>query len=192
VPQGEGLTRAGAAPGDAVFVTGTLGDCAAALNIILGKNSILEMSDRLLQRFYCPQPQIQAGLTLRPVASACIDISDGLVADLGHLCKASGVTAAIQAQLLPIAEDVRNFANFSDNFSALDWALTGGDDYQLCFTVAPESLSIVDDWIEQGQLQATRIGVLSAGDKSIDPVTVVDKNNKILIIEKAGYNHFGH
>jgi len=192
VPQGEGLTRAGAAPGDAVFVTGTLGDCAAALNLILRKNSILEMSDRLLQRFYCPQPQIQAGLTLRPVASACIDISDGLVADLGHLCKASGVTAAIQAQLLPIAEDVRNFANFSDNFSALDWALTGGDDYQLCFTVAPESLSIVDDWIEQGQLQATRIGVLSADDKSIDPVTVVDKNNKILIIEKAGYNHFGH
>ena len=191
-PPGLCLTRAGAKPGEAVFVTGTLGDGAAALNLLSSKNNTCIDSDRLLQRFYCPQPQVEAGLILRSLASACIDISDGLIADLGHICKASGVRATIQAELMPIADDVRQLSAES----AIDWALYGGDDYQLCFTVAADKLAGIEELIEQGQLDATRIGVINAslesnGD-SIETVTVIDKNNNALTIEQSGYNHFGH
>ena len=186
-PVGEAMTRAGAMPGDRVFVTGSLGDGAAALNLISNKIEINGDSDRLLQQFYCPQPQIQVGLKIRSVASACIDVSDGLVADLGHICKASGVAAVIQAEQLPIAADVQQLS--ADN--ALNWALGGGDDYQLCFTVSPGQLPTLERWIEQGDLDACRIGTIEKHKESIDLVTVIDKDNSLLTIEKPGYNHFG-
>jgi thiamine-monophosphate kinase len=189
-PAGKALTRSGASPGDSIFVTGNLGDGAAALEIV---SSILENaersdSDRLLQRFYCPQPQIQAGLKLRSVASACIDVSDGLLADLGHICKASAVTAVVQAEQVPIAADVRQVSPLD----ALDWALCGGDDYQLCFTVAPTQLATVERWVQSGELDASKIGIIEVSKESINLVSVVDKNNNSLTIEKPGYNHFGH
>ena len=187
VPAGEALTRAGAGPGDSVFVTGTMGDGAAGLNIATSKNRYSIDSDRLLQRFYRPQPQIQAGIKLRSIASACIDISDGLLSDLGHICGASDVTAVIQAELLPIAEDVQQLSPLD----ALEWALCGGDDYQLCFTVTEEQLPIVESWIEGGELDARKIGVIEAPEDSINRVSVIDKNNNLLTIEKSGYNHFG-
>jgi thiamine-monophosphate kinase len=189
-PAGKALTRSGASPGDSIFVTGNLGDGAAALEIV---SSILENaersdSDRLLQRFYCPQPQIQAGLKLRSVASACIDVSDGLLADLGHICKASAVTAVVQAEQIPIAADVRQVSPLD----ALEWALCGGDDYQLCFTVAPTQLATVERWVQSGELDASKIGIIEVSKESINLVSVVDKNNNSLTIEKPGYNHFGH
>jgi thiamine-monophosphate kinase len=189
-PAGKALTRSGASPGDSIFVTGNLGDGAAALEVV---SSILENtersdSDRLLQRFYCPQPQIQAGLKLRSVASACIDVSDGLLADLGHICKASAVTAVVQAEQVPIAADVRQVSPLD----ALEWALCGGDDYQLCFTVAPTQLATVERWVQSGELDASKIGIIEVSKESINLVSVVDKNNNSLTIEKPGYNHFGH
>ena len=187
-PVGAALTRAGAVPGDTVFVTGSLGDGAAALSLISSKKAFNDDSDRLLQRFYCPQPQIQTGLKLRSVASACIDVSDGLMADLGHICKASGVTAVIRAEQLPIAADVRQLS--ADH--ALSWALSGGDDYQLCFTISPGQLPMLERWIEQGDLDACRIGTIEKNIESIDFVSVIDKDNNLLAIEKPGYNHFGH
>lgn len=188
VPAGNALTRAGASPGDSVFVTGTLGDGAAALEILSNINNTTIDSDRLLQRFYSPQPQIQAGLKLRSIASACIDISDGLLADLGHICKASGVAAVVQAEQLPIAADVQQ----QSPLDALEWALCGGDDYQLCFTVAADQLAIVEGLIEQGELDASRIGRIEAATESIHVVSVTDKNNNLLTIENPGYNHFGY
>lgn len=187
VPVGKALTRAGASPGDSVFVTGYLGDGAAGLEVVVNENGDLINSDRLLQRFYSPQPQIQVGIKLRSVASACIDISDGLLADLGHICSASGVTAVVQAEQLPIAADVQKLSPLV----ALEWALCGGDDYQLCFTVTTEQLPIIEEWIERGELDASRIGTIGISDKSINMVSVIDKNNKLLTIENPGYNHFG-
>jgi thiamine-monophosphate kinase len=187
VPVGKALTRAGASPGDSVFVTGYLGDGAAGLEVVVNENGDLINSDRLLQRFYSPQPQIQVGIKLRSVASACIDISDGLLADLGHICSASGVTAVVQAEQLPIAADVQKLSPLD----ALEWALCGGDDYQLCFTVTAEQLPIIEGWIERGELDASRIGTIGISDKSINMVSVIDKNNKFLTIENPGYNHFG-
>lgn len=188
VAVGEALTRGGAGPGDAVFVTGSLGDGAAALELITNNRRLQRNSDRLLQRFYCPEPQIQAGLKLRSVASACIDISDGLMADLGHICKASGVSAVIQTEQLPIATEILELSPLD----ALEWALCGGDDYQLCFTVAADKLAKVKALIEFGELDACRIGTINPSDKSINAVSVIDKNNRLLTVEKLGYNHFGH
>ena len=188
VPAGEALTRGGAGPGDSVFVTGYLGDGAASLEAITNNKSLHIDSDRLLQRFYSPQPQIQAGLKLRAIASACIDISDGLMADLGHICKASGVTAVIQTEQLPIAAEILELSPLD----ALEWALCGGDDYQLCFTVAADHLAKVDALIELGELDARRIGTINPSDQSISPVSVIDKNKTLLTVVKPGYNHFGN
>ena len=188
VPAGEALTRGGASPGDSVFVTGYLGDGAASLEAITNNKSLHIDSDRLLQRFYSPQPQIQAGLKLRAIASACIDISDGLMADLGHICKASGVTAVIQTEQLPIAAEILELSPLD----ALEWALCGGDDYQLCFTVAADHLAKVDALIELGELDARRIGTINSSNQSISPVSVIDKNKTLLTVVKPGYNHFGN
>ena len=188
VPVGEALTRSGAGSGDSVFVTGYLGDGAAALELIINDYDDHTDSDRLLRRFYCPEPQIQAGLKLRSIASACIDISDGLMADLGHICKASGVTAVIQTEQLPIAAEILE----RSPLDALEWALCGGDDYQLCFTVAADQLAKVEALIDLGELDARRIGTIKPGDQSIITVSVIDKNNTLLTVVKPGYNHFGH
>ena len=188
VPVGEALTRSGAGSGDSVFVTGYLGDGAAALELIINDYVDHTDSDRLLRRFYCPEPQIQAGLKLRSIASACIDISDGLMADLGHICKASGVTAVIQTEQLPIAAEILE----RSPLDALEWALCGGDDYQLCFTVAADQLAKVEALIDLGELDARRIGTIKPGDQSIITVSVIDKNNTLLTVVKPGYNHFGH
>ncbi|ETN93262.1 Thiamine-monophosphate kinase [Gammaproteobacteria bacterium MOLA455] len=188
VPVGEALTRGGAGSGDSVFVTGNLGDGAAALEIIVNDHVLHDDSDRLLRRFYCPEPQIQAGLKLRSIASACIDISDGLMADLGHICKASGVTAVIQTERLPIAAEILE----RSPLDALEWALCGGDDYQLCFTVAADQLASVEALIDLGELDARRIGTINPGDQSSVMVSVIDKNDTLLTVVKPGYNHFGH
>jgi thiamine-monophosphate kinase len=186
-PAWKSLQRAGAGVGDTVFVTGTLGDGAAGLKSISSINSINSDSDRLLQRFYAPQPQVEIGLRLRGVASACIDISDGLIADLSHICQSSNVTAAINTEQLPIAPDVRDLA--SDN--GLNWALFGGDDYQLCFTVSAEKLSVVEQWIDRGELTASKIGTINGADDSNSLVTVLDRDNNTVTVNKQGYDHFG-
>jgi thiamine-monophosphate kinase len=93
----------------------------------------------------------------------------------------------IQAEQLPIATDVQQLSPLD----ALEWALCGGDDYQLCFTVAGDQLPIIDGLIQRGELDARKIGRIEAPTESLNAVAVVDKNNNVLTIEKPGYNHFG-
>ncbi len=186
-PSGESLQRAGAAVGDTVFITGTLGDGAAGLKLVSTINGKNSDSDRLLQRFYAPHPQVEIGLQLRAIASACIDISDGLIADLGHICQSSNVAATIYTEQLPIAADVRDIA--SDN--GLNWALFGGDDYQLCFTVSADKLDKVEQLIDCGELTASKIGTINTADDSDNLVTVLDRDNNPVAVNKQGYDHFG-
>ena len=186
-PSGESLQRAGAAVGDTVFITGTLGDGAAGLKLVSTINGKNSDSDRLLQRFYAPHPQVEIGLQLRFFASACIDISDGLIADLGHICQSSNVAATIYTEQLPIAADVRDIA--SDN--GLNWALFGGDDYQLCFTVSADKLDKVEQLIDCGELTASKIGTINTADDSFNLVTVLDRDNNPVAVNKQGYDHFG-
>lgn len=137
VAAGSALRRAGARAGDRIYVTGTLGDAACALAIWRGGQSANEPEHArvLRQRLDRPSPRLQAGATLRGIASACIDVSDGLAADLGHVLEASGVGATVQLEQLPLS---RALLASVPREQALALALTGGDDYELCFTVAPE------------------------------------------------------
>jgi thiamine-monophosphate kinase len=136
VPTGRALTRAGARPGDLVYVTGWPGDAAAGL-ALLGGRLAGHGADRswLVRRFLRPEPRVDWGMRLRGVASACIDVSDGLAADLGQLAAASGVGALLRADALPLSRALYALAGEQ---RAREYALAGGDDYELLFTV-PEA-----------------------------------------------------
>lgn len=129
------LRRSGARVGDCIYVTGYLGDGAAGLALIQGQlNLPAEAAAYLTERFYAPQPQIETGLALAGVASSAIDLSDGLLADLNHVLSASQVGARINLDSLPINPI---WGDHAGQDRARRWALSGGDDYQLCFTLAP-------------------------------------------------------
>jgi len=181
LPAGEALCRGGAQVDDSIYVSGTLGDGAASL-LALTQNSET-ISERLLQRFYFPQPQIALGVGLKDFATACIDISDGLVADLGHICKASGLGAAIKSDLLPIHSELKD--NHSNQ--VLEWALTGGDDYQLCFTVPESKQAAFDAWVQQANIPVTKIGNMTQLQHNQDAVLLDDQ---ALSANFGGYTHF--
>ncbi len=133
VPEGDALSRGGAQPGDRLCVSGTLGDAAAALAHINGEWRAPESYVELLHRqFYRPQPRFDLVEVLRGAASAAIDVSDGLLADAGHLARASDVRVDIDPERLPISDALRAHP---DAAVRKRWALAGGDDYELCFTL---------------------------------------------------------
>ncbi len=212
VDKGSALRRDAALIGDAVFVTGTLGDGAAALALLQGKReeqgpgSELKKKESLdsggeqylLQRFYAPLPQILAGQKLLSYANAAIDISDGLLADAQHIADNSQVGINIDVERLPISVAAKHFG-VKDCYS---WALTGGDDYQLLFTVSQEHLNAIQKLIEAGDLDATHIGEvvklnakLDARDQSsvncfLNGEPYQKNNNNIDNDSYAGYQHF--
>jgi thiamine-monophosphate kinase len=180
VPQGAALTRAGAHAGEGVYVTGTLGDAAAGLRQMLSKT----VGDpHLLERLHRPTPRVAQGLILRERASACIDVSDGLVADLGHICAASGVGAEIDADSLPASPGL---AAVFDAAARRQFQLAGGDDYELCFT-APDAVAsgLLRDLADSG-CAATRIGRIVAGSG----VRVHDAHGRPVTLPRAGWEHF--
>ncbi len=190
VPPGRALTRAGARVGDAVLVTGTLGDAAAGLALVLAQGQTAGAADELrpardylIARLNRPTPRLAAGLVLRERASACIDISDGLLADLGHLCTASGVGAEIDAAALPRSRALRAL---HDDASALQLALGGGDDYELCFSVAAARVAEVQAELARLGCGATRIGRIVAGTG----VRVRGADGAWLTIARQGWEHF--
>ncbi|WP_423897604.1 thiamine-phosphate kinase [Candidatus Pelagadaptatus aseana] len=181
----QALRRDGASPGDGVYVTGSLGDGAAALALILDQAQAGdEARQYLLERYYRPRPNLQEGLLLAGLASAAIDISDGLVADLGHICQASGVAAQVQVHDLPRSAAMLQVA---DEGQQLSWPLSGGDDYRLCFTLAPGKEERLQQLIEQQQLMAYRIGDIVSGAG----VHCFDQGRR-LDITATGYNHFSN
>lgn len=188
VTSGIALKRSGAKVGDSIYVTGHLADGGAGLAVVTHKNISKDIShsirERLIHRFYRPQPKVSEGIDLTAVASSCIDISDGLIADIDHLCKSSGVSANVVTNKLPVLNDVTS--GFPDDY--LDWALYGGDDYQLCFTVPEENIDKLTGWIVDGRLVATRIGkIISCGE--LGPEVLLDDspvNNS-----QKGFDHFG-
>jgi thiamine-monophosphate kinase len=181
IPIGQGLCRNGANPGDIIYVSGTLGDGAAALHQLTNKE--IPHNNRLTERFYQPQPQIDLGLGLRKYASACIDISDGLLADLGHISKASGVSALINSQSLPIHTDLKQ--QYSKQIA--EWALSGGDDYQLCFTVPVAQQKEFEHWARNNNFIVTAIGNTLALDHNQNYVKV---DNQTPSNSAGGYSHF--
>jgi len=183
VPTGEALTRAGARAGDAVFVTGTLGDAAGALRLLRDPGKGAAHAEILFAHLNRPRPRIAVGLALRGIANACIDVSDGLLADLGHVCVASGVGAELEGEVLPLSSALT--AVF-DAATCRELALAGGDDYELCFTVPADRTSDVAPALAQAGCDATRIGRVVAGSG----VRVLDAHGNELATPQAGWEHF--
>lgn len=186
VPPQKALTRSGARPGDVVLVTGTLGDAAGGLRLLQRGARIDEGDGRaayLIERLHRPTPRLSAGLALRERASACIDVSDGLLADLGHLCEESGTGAEIEAALLPRSPML--MASF-DEPTVGDLALAGGDDYELCFTVPPSLVADVQSDLARLGCGATRIGRMVEGSG----VRVRGADGQWLEATPRGWDHF--
>ena len=186
VPPGKALTRSGARAGDVVLVTGTLGDAAAGLQLLRRGARVDEGDGRaayLIERLHRPTPRLSTGLALRDRASACIDVSDGLLADLGHICEESGLAAEIEAELLPCSSML--MASF-DEASVRDFALTGGDDYELCFTVPAALVAQVQSDLARLGCGATRIGRMVEGAG----VRVRDAQGQWLEAAQRGWDHF--
>jgi thiamine-monophosphate kinase len=183
VPAGVALRRDGAAPDDFIFVTNTLGDGAAALDALTRPNDFSsDVVEYLTQRFYLPEPQIKAGILLRGIASAALDISDGLVADLGHICEASDVGAVIDVANLPFSDALQSV---SDINQAREYALCGGDDYQLCFTVSPSKMPELAMLIARGDICATMVGRIERGRG-----VIAQLDDEPYEISRSGYQHF--
>ena len=142
------LRRSGARPGDAVYVTGTLGDAAGAL----------AGAAALAGRLDLPEPRVPAGMALRGIATSAIDVSDGLAADLGHVLRASGVGASVETARLPLSRAL--LAAFGPE-RATDLALGGGDDYELAFTVPPERERLLAE--ATLEVPVSRIGTIERG-----------------------------
>lgn len=183
VPAGQALRRGGAAAGDWVLVTGSLGGAAAALAEMRERGGCRACSADLDARYWRPEPRLAEARALRGLASAAIDVSDGLLADLGHIARASGLGAELALEALPL--DAAAVARFGVE-RARQWALGGGDDYELCFTVAPQRAGEVQALIASGRLNATRIGQLVAATG----VRVRDGHGCALEIAHTGYRHF--
>ena len=158
-PAGEALTRAGARPGDRIFVSGTLGDAGGGLEIALGRRPATPgaSAGALVARLRRPEPRLALGVALRGIAGAAIDISDGLCQDLGHVLAASGTGARVDARRVPLSHALRDVVGDAE---ARTLALSAGDDYELLFTVPPERASRVDA-LEVAEA-VTEIGVIES------------------------------
>jgi thiamine-monophosphate kinase len=160
VPQGKSLTRSGAQVGDDIYVTGTLGDAAGALRLYDTLPALQKTGQHLLLRLNQPVPRIEIGMGLRELATACIDVSDGLAADLGHILEASGTGADLDFKQLPVSEALAH-AGLSDE-QLHDCVLYGGDDYELCFTAAPQQRAVIAALSQRTACPITRIGKIIA------------------------------
>lgn len=183
VPAGTALLRSGAKAGDAIWVTGELGGAALGLAMVQGRHRGA-VDDACVQRLNRPMPRVRAGLALRGLATACIDISDGLLTDLGHVLRASGLGARVELARLPLAPAV---AALADAPQRRQLALEGGDDYELCFTAPAGAEERVRAVLSASGIGATRIGQVTSGSG----VQWLDADGRAVDFGPAtGYQHF--
>ncbi len=181
--QGDGMLRSGAKPGDFIYVSGTLGDAAAGLQYLVANQMGTSAEiDYLVARFCRPQPRIALGLELVNIASAAIDISDGLMADLGHICESSAVGARVEAAWIPLSMALRTTES---SVRAQEFGINGGDDYELCITVPPTRAGQLEAISERTGVALTRIGSITA-----DPLVVCVGPDGEPLVTKRGYQHF--
>lgn len=182
------LRRNGARPGDRVYVSGTIGDAALGLAIARGTVGGLAAADSqaLTERYRLPRPRVELGAALcaRGLASAAIDVSDGLVADLGHICTQSGVAVELALPRIPLATAAQRLVEVDQHH--LRTALTGGDDYELAFTAPPANADALAALARSLDLQLTCIGEVVAGDG----VVVRDPEGRPMAFDQGGWTHF--
>ncbi|NWK79971.1 thiamine-phosphate kinase [Aquitalea sp. LB_tupeE] len=184
-PQGQALRRDAAQVGDDVWVSGELGLGAIAVALRNGQLADADMSEDVLAACQCkldfPLPRLELGQALLGVAHAAVDVSDGLLADLGHILRASGVAAEIWADSLPSLSPLE-----AERARWLDYLAAGGDDYELCFTAPAAARTAVEAAGRTADCRVTRIGHVVAGSGA----RLLDKAGAIITLNKAGYDHF--
>jgi len=191
-PSGRIVRRGGARPDDTIFVTGTIGDAALGLAALQGGLGKLDDVARrfLLDRYRLPEPRVTLGPGLIGVATAAIDISDGLVADLRHLCEVSRVDAMVEGRSVPLSPAAR--AVIASDPRRLATALTGGDDYEVLFTAPPGAAERIRELAQATSTPITPIGRItrsSPGDAS--RVVVLDEAGRAIAFTAEGWTHFG-
>ena len=184
VPAGRALKRSGAKPGDWIYVTGTPGDSAAGLAILQNRLQVADEGDReyLLKRHLRPTPRILQGQALRDLASSAIDLSDGLISDLGHIVKASACGARVDLDALPWSGAMTRHV---EPEQALRWALSGGEDYELCFTVPELNRGALEVAMGQLGVAFTCIGQMSADVEGIHFM----RDGTSVTFDWKGYDH---
>lgn len=191
-PAAAALRRSGAKPGDMVCISGALGAGAAGLHCLDPRHPQAAQlgaapgaaRDQLIERYLRPEPRVALGLALRGVASACIDLSDGLLADLGHLCRASGVGAELRLDAIPRA---RGLVTVMGAERAVDYVLGGGDDYELCFTLPAGDADAALAELRDAGHAVSRIGRIVAGTD----VSVHADAGRVVTPRWRGWEHFG-
>ena len=186
IPAGQRLLRSAAKPGDSVFVSGTIGDGALGLAAIHGQLAGLPRSDVdfLAGRYRLPQPRLSLGLRLRGLVHASMDISDGLVGDLLHICETSHVGAQIQVDHVPLSDPARSV--LARHPALIESVLGGGDDYELLFTAPPLHEDALTSLGREVGVPVTRIGHIDSGDG----VRVFGGDGREIALTTPGYRHF--
>ena len=184
VPIGAALRRGGAKAGNDIWVSGHIGDAALAVAHRHGK-LVLEESDyhEAVMRLYEPTPRVALGQALRGLATAAIDVSDGLLADLGHICTLSKVGAVVELASIPLSAIGAKHVASDPGRNAI---VAGGDDYELCFTAHPNSRESIQDLQKVLDVPLTRIGQVKRGKG----VSLVGPDGKPVKIDGRGYDHF--
>lgn len=180
------VLRSGAKIGDRIFVSGTIGDGVLGLQTARGEHGDLPEQQRryLIDRYRLPSPRVALGRRLAGLAHAAADVSDGLLADLGHICKASGVGADIQAASVPLSDTAQTLLTRQPG--VLPSLLSGGDDYEVVFTADPADSDRIATISQEVGVPVTGIGVIVAGDN----VAVTDAKSLDIVLQAAGYRHF--
>jgi thiamine-monophosphate kinase len=180
------MLRSGAKVGDRIFVSGTIGDGLLGLRVSGGDHA--DLAERfkayLVERYQLPSPRVALGRRLAAIAHSSADVSDGLIADLGHICAASGVGAKIQAAMVPMSDAAQIVIARTPGL--LPNLLSGGDDYELVFTADPADSGRIAAIAEETGVPVTGIGFIVAGDK----VEVSDAHALNIVLDVAGYRHF--
>lgn len=199
---GAALRRSGAREGHLIYVSGTIGDAALGLATLRGGDSWLgeprlgdsdlgdppkigdAATEALRRRYYLPEPRTLLGPRLLGLASAAIDVSDGLAADLGHICSASGLGATVDPGAVPLSAPARSVLDAQPGL--LELLLGGGDDYELLFTADPENAAAIERAGQECGVDVTRIGAMTAGTG----VTVRAADGSVMPLTRSGYVHF--
>lgn len=185
LPENQGLFRHQAKVGDWIFVSGFLGDSAAGLDLLLKNRKIENESDRyLIQRHLRPTPRVELGLALRSFSCCALDISDGLLADLGHILERSQVGAEIYLENLPLSH---HLCTQYEQTQAEKFALTGGEDYELCFTVSEEKRKEMEQVLRSQGIKVTCIGQILPATSGLN---LLKNGKKIALPTHIGFDHF--
>jgi len=182
VPTGSALLRRGAQIGEDVWASGTIGDARLGLDVARG---LLPANPVLLERYQRPTPRLALGIGLRGLASACLDISDGLIADAGHIAAVSGVRLELQASQVPLSSQARSWLA-GESGASLIALVTGGDDYELLFCAPQASRAAVQALGAQLDLALTRIGTVRDGQG----VALIGTDDEVLETGAGGFTHF--